>query len=233
MNISPSICFFFQGNHRHPADVDDGLGDFLPDDGAGDFCGEDRTGYVPGDDGPGDVRGDDGPGDVCGDDGAGDVHGDDGVGDVRGDDGARDFHGDDGAGDSCNHDPPAGRDDNRPPAPPVRSPLLDLDIEKLIRDACLPKIRRGPTPTQLRRASQLISEWAPEFERIFYQRRVDRIPFIRPCAHLTCHLPSEAAHPYVLHSGQWNIPLAISAKRYGNHRTHFPTSHSRESAVAK
>ncbi|KAI6030628.1 hypothetical protein F5J12DRAFT_779731 [Pisolithus orientalis] len=57
-------------NHQHPADVDDGLGDFCSDNGAGDFCG---------DDGPGDVHGDNGAGDVCGDDGDRDFHGDNGV----------------------------------------------------------------------------------------------------------------------------------------------------------
>ncbi|KAI6148359.1 hypothetical protein BKA82DRAFT_4014428 [Pisolithus tinctorius] len=121
-------------NHQCPADVDDGLGDFCSDDRAGDFRGDDGTGDVHGDDSPGDVRGDDGAGDVCGDDGPRDF---------RGNDGAGEFHCNNSPGDSCNHDPPAGRDDDRPPAPPICSPLLDLDIEKLICDACLPKIWRS------------------------------------------------------------------------------------------
>ncbi|KAI5998505.1 hypothetical protein F5J12DRAFT_895438 [Pisolithus orientalis] len=105
--------------------VDDGLGEFCGDNGAGDFCG------------------DNGPGDVHGDDGAGDVHGDDGARDFHGDDGAGDFHCDNSPGDSWNHNPPAGHDDDHPPAPPIHSPLLDLDIEKLICDACLPKIQHS------------------------------------------------------------------------------------------
>ncbi|KAL4080974.1 hypothetical protein J3A83DRAFT_4355858 [Scleroderma citrinum] len=42
-------------------------------------------------------------------------------------------------------------------------------------------------------ACQLITEWALEFEKIFYQHHINHIPFIHPCVHLTCHLTSEAA----------------------------------------
>ncbi|KIK23437.1 hypothetical protein PISMIDRAFT_100434 [Pisolithus microcarpus 441] len=66
------------------------------------------------------------------------------------------------------------------------------------------------TPTQLQRACQLIAEWAPEFESIFYQRRVDRIPFIRPCVHLTCHLASEAVRVgSPICSSQWTMERTI------------------------
>ncbi|KAI6148865.1 hypothetical protein BKA82DRAFT_936037 [Pisolithus tinctorius] len=47
------------------------------------------------------------------------------------------------------------------------------------------------TPVQLQLACQLLNEWEPEFEQIFYQWCVDCIPIIRPCVHLTCHLTSK------------------------------------------
>ncbi|KAI6109372.1 hypothetical protein EDD16DRAFT_1487121 [Pisolithus croceorrhizus] len=66
------------------------------------------------------------------------------------------------------------------------------------------------TPSQLRHASRLISDWAPEFKRIFYQRRIDRIPFVRPCIHLTCHLPSEATRVgSPICSSQWTMERTI------------------------
>jgi len=67
------------------------------------------------------------------------------------------------------------------------------------------------TPSQLQCACQLIAEWEPEFERIFYQRHVDRIPFIRPCVHLTCHLASEATRVgSPICSSQWTMERTIS-----------------------
>ncbi|KAG2337321.1 hypothetical protein BDR05DRAFT_1005135 [Suillus weaverae] len=38
------------------------------------------------------------------------------------------------------------------------------------------------------------SEWEEEFERIYYQCRVDQIHFIRPCVHLANHLAAEGTH---------------------------------------
>lgn len=66
------------------------------------------------------------------------------------------------------------------------------------------------TPLQLQHACQLIAEWEPEFEELFYQRRVDRIPFVRPCVHLTCHLASEAARVgSPICSSQWTMERTI------------------------
>lgn len=66
------------------------------------------------------------------------------------------------------------------------------------------------TPSQLQRAYQLIREWALEFEEIFYQRHVDRIPFIRPCVHLVCHLAPEAAQVgSPICSSQWTMERTI------------------------
>ncbi|KAI5998488.1 hypothetical protein F5J12DRAFT_724850, partial [Pisolithus orientalis] len=67
------------------------------------------------------------------------------------------------------------------------------------------------TPAQLHHASQLISEQAPEFKCIFYQCHVDHIPFIRPCVHLTCHVPSKAAHVgSPICSSWWTMEHTIS-----------------------
>jgi len=66
------------------------------------------------------------------------------------------------------------------------------------------------TPSQLQRACQLIAEWEPEFERIFYQRRVDRIPFIHSCVHLMCHLALEATRVGLpICSSQWTMERTI------------------------
>ena len=66
------------------------------------------------------------------------------------------------------------------------------------------------TPQQLQRAHQLFAQWENEFELIFYQRRVDRIHFVRPCVHLINHLASEAARVgSPICSSQWTMERTI------------------------
>ncbi|KAI5998503.1 hypothetical protein F5J12DRAFT_906851 [Pisolithus orientalis] len=59
------------------------------------------------------------------------------------------------------------------------------------------------TPTQLCHTSQLILEWAPEFEHIFYQHCVDCIPFIHPCVHLTSCVGSPICSSHNLGQEIW------------------------------
>ena len=66
------------------------------------------------------------------------------------------------------------------------------------------------TSSQLQLAHELFAQWEHEFEILFYQRRVDRIHFVRPCVHLTCHLVAEAAQiGSPISSLQWTIERTI------------------------
>ncbi|KAF8443694.1 hypothetical protein L210DRAFT_3395552 [Boletus edulis BED1] len=66
------------------------------------------------------------------------------------------------------------------------------------------------TPVEVRQACQLFADWEEEFELLYYQCRVDRIHFVRPCVHLTNHLALEAtrvgAH---ICSSQWTMERTI------------------------
>ena len=60
--------------------------------------------------------------------------------------------------------------------------------------------------SQLQKAHNLFIEWEHEYELLFYQCRADRIHFIRPCVHLTCHLASKAARiGSPISSSQWTM----------------------------
>ncbi|KAG2363297.1 hypothetical protein BDR07DRAFT_1450800 [Suillus spraguei] len=50
------------------------------------------------------------------------------------------------------------------------------------------------TTAEMIEACICFSEWEEEFERIYYQRHVDQIHFIRPCVHLANHLAAEGTH---------------------------------------
>ncbi|KAG1864466.1 hypothetical protein C8R48DRAFT_601816 [Suillus tomentosus] len=56
------------------------------------------------------------------------------------------------------------------------------------RIICQHRIARS----DLQRAQIILGEWELEFEELYYQRRQDRIHFIRPCAHQVNHLVTEA-----------------------------------------
>jgi hypothetical protein len=59
-------------------------------------------------------------------------------------------------------------------------------------------------------AHDILAEWELEFETLYYQRREDRIHFIRPCAHQVNHLVTEAVQkgPPVCYA-QWTMERTI------------------------
>ncbi|KAI6164565.1 hypothetical protein EDD17DRAFT_1506544 [Pisolithus thermaeus] len=77
------------------------------------------------------------------DNGPGNVFDDDGPGDILHDNNSGELCNNDGPLASCENDQPAEHNDNPPPTPPACSPLLNLDIEELIRKARLLKLQRA------------------------------------------------------------------------------------------
>ncbi|KAI6138757.1 hypothetical protein EDD17DRAFT_1770874 [Pisolithus thermaeus] len=75
--------------------------------------------------------------------GPGNIFDDDGPGDILHDNNSRELCNNDGPLASRENDQPAECNDNPPPTPPACSPLLNLDIEELIRKARLPKLQRA------------------------------------------------------------------------------------------
>ncbi|KAN0097076.1 hypothetical protein V8E55_001522 [Tylopilus felleus] len=69
--------------------------------------------------------------------------------------------------------------------------LYSILPDNVWRNFC--KFVAGLRIMKLQRAQEFFIQWERKFELLFYQRRVDRIHFVRPCIHLTCHLASEAA----------------------------------------
>ena len=63
---------------------------------------------------------------------------------------------------------------------------------------------------QLRLAHQLLLEWVLEFEHIYYQRKTERLHFVRQCVHSLVHLVPEAIRigPPSL-SAQWTMERVI------------------------
>lgn len=62
------------------------------------------------------------------------------------------------------------------------------------------------TPAKVTEAFTLFAEWELEFENLYYQRRADRIHFIRPCAHLSNHIAPECLHVgSPICSSQWTM----------------------------
>ncbi len=70
--------------------------------------------------------------------------------------------------------------------------------------------QRNISPTELQRGHKLLCEFTQEFELLYYQRRADRIHFIRQSIHLLTHLASETIRigPLSCYS-QWTIETAI------------------------
>jgi hypothetical protein len=63
---------------------------------------------------------------------------------------------------------------------------------------------------EMQAANDILAEWEFEFETLYYQRREDRIHFIRPCAHQVNHLVAEAVQkgPPVCYA-QWTMERTI------------------------
>ena len=66
------------------------------------------------------------------------------------------------------------------------------------------------TPVEVSQACEFFADWEEEFELLYYQRRVDRIHFVRPCVHLTNHLALEATRVGApICSSQWTMERTI------------------------
>lgn len=65
-------------------------------------------------------------------------------------------------------------------------------------------MQRGIHTSQILPAHQLLVEYVEEFELLYYQHRVDRLHFVRPCIHLLIHLMPDVfcTGPGACHS-QW------------------------------
>ncbi|KAI5990588.1 hypothetical protein EDC04DRAFT_2911898 [Pisolithus marmoratus] len=149
-----------QGDGNRYLPNDDGPSNVFNDNGPREFHNDNKPGNVHNDNGPEDVFNDNGPrefhndnspSDVFNDNGPGEFHNDNGPSDVYNDNGPRDVHNNNNHGNVFNDNGPReSRNNNnqstecnndRPPAPPTHSPLLDLDIEELICKAHLPKLQ--------------------------------------------------------------------------------------------
>ena len=66
------------------------------------------------------------------------------------------------------------------------------------------------SPADLQQGHKLLCEFTQEFEQLYYQRRADRIHFVRQSIHLLTHIASETIHigPPLCYS-QWTIETAI------------------------
>ncbi len=71
-------------------------------------------------------------------------------------------------------------------------------------------------------AHNLLISFARDFEYLYYQRRVDRIHFVRQSIHALLHLVlqkfSALALLFVRLSGPWSVRSAIWDKRFDSHR---------------
>lgn len=65
-------------------------------------------------------------------------------------------------------------------------------------------------PDQLRQAHFSLLTWVLEFETLYYQRRANRLHFVRPCVHILIHMAPEVhrAGPALVAS-QWTMERAI------------------------
>ena len=70
--------------------------------------------------------------------------------------------------------------------------------------------QRAISCEQLRLAHQLLLEWVLEFEHLYYQRKTERLHFVRQCVHSLVHLVPEAIRigPPSL-SAQWTMERVI------------------------
>lgn len=70
--------------------------------------------------------------------------------------------------------------------------------------------QRSISRQQLVLVNSLLQEYVIDFEKLYYQRRADRIHFCRPCIHLLIHLASEAIRIGPLPSyAQWTLERTI------------------------
>lgn len=79
-------------------------------------------------------------------------------------------------------------------------------------------------------ATVLLASWANEFEEIYYQRRNDRIHFIRPCVHQVLHLGPETFQkgPPIC-TAQWTMERTIgNIKRQIRQHSTYLANFSRE-----
>jgi hypothetical protein len=94
--------------------------------------------------------------------------------------------------------------------------LLDVLEDEFYRNFCKLVMgvrileQRRITHTQLQNAHQLLIEFTNEFEKLYYERREDRIHFCRPCIHAVPHLAPETARvgPLAIIS-QWLLERVI------------------------
>ena len=72
--------------------------------------------------------------------------------------------------------------------------------------------QRKITKSQLQHAHKLLLEWVVEFEHIYYQRKPERLHFVRQCVHSLIHLGPEVVRlgPPAL-SAQWTMERVIGA----------------------
>jgi hypothetical protein len=66
------------------------------------------------------------------------------------------------------------------------------------------------TPAELLEAHQLLTEFSDEYEALYYQRRSDRLHFVRPSIHTPSHMAPETARvgPSIIYS-QWALERTI------------------------
>ncbi|KAF9243887.1 hypothetical protein BU15DRAFT_21889, partial [Melanogaster broomeanus] len=66
------------------------------------------------------------------------------------------------------------------------------------------------TSQQVQEAHVLLGSWEHEFEELYYQRREDRLHFVRPCAHQVPHLADETLRkgPPICYA-QWTMERTI------------------------
>ena len=70
--------------------------------------------------------------------------------------------------------------------------------------------RRSISNSNLIEAYNLIMDFVPEFEQLYYQGRVDRLHFVHPCVHTLLHLPGEVHRlgPSIIYT-QWTMERTI------------------------
>ena len=70
--------------------------------------------------------------------------------------------------------------------------------------------RRSISLKDLRESYDLIMDFVPEFEQLYYQGRADRLHFVRPCIHTLLHLPGEVHRlgPSIIYT-QWTMERTI------------------------
>ena len=70
--------------------------------------------------------------------------------------------------------------------------------------------RRAISHRDLLESHSLVMNFVVEFEQLYYQQRVDRLHFVRPCVHTLIHLPNEVHRlgPSIIYT-QWTMERTI------------------------